>query len=276
MSASADHFFIVGGQRCGTTYLCHLMDEHPQIEMAKPFRPEPKYFLQDVSFPADLAHYESTFFGSKPGARLRGEKSTSYMESRAAAERLAAWFPRAKIVFVLRDPIDRAMSHYWFSVENGLETLPMADAFRREEERRRCFDPARVSVSPFAYLSRGLYVDSLAMYEEFFPRDQIAVLLYEEMVGTVDAVQRLYAFLGVDPRFSPTAVGRRVNEGTKRSGEPPREVGEYLEAYFEEATARLAARLGKDLATWWRVRADSTSGQRRASLHRRANNSSHP
>ena len=270
MSASADHFFIVGGQRCGTTYLCHLMDEHPEIEMAKPFRPEPKYFLRDVSFPDGLAHYESTFFGRKPGARLRGEKSTSYMESRAAAERLAAWFPRAKIVFVLRDPIDRAMSHYWFSVENGLETLPMAEAFRREEERRHSFDPARTSVSPFAYLSRGLYVDSLAMYEDFFPGDRIAVLLYEEMVGTVDAVQRLYAFLGVDPRFSPAAAGRRINEGTNRSSELPREVEEYVEAYFEDATARLAVRLGRDLATWWRVGAGSTSGHRRASWHRRA------
>src|SRR5262245_47433435 len=156
MSASANHFFIVGAQRCGTTYLCHLMDEHPAIEMAKPFRPEPKYFLRDVSLQDDLTRYESTFFGRKPGARLRGEKSTSYMESRAAAERLAAWFPQAKIVFVLRDPIDRAMSHYWFSVQNGLETLPMAEAFRREEERRDNFDPARLSVSPFAYLSRGL------------------------------------------------------------------------------------------------------------------------
>ena len=270
MSASADHFFIVGGQRCGTTYLCHLMDEHPEIEMAKPFRPEPKYFLRDVSFPDGLAHYESTFFGRKPGARLRGEKSTSYMESRAAAERLAAGFPRAKIVFVLRDPIDRAMSHYWFSVENGLETLPMAEAFRREGERCHSFDPARVSVSPFAYLSRGLYVDCLAMYEDFFPRDRIAVLLYEEMVGTVDAVQRLYAFLGVDPRFSPAAAGRRINEGTNRSSKLPREVEEYVEAYFEEATARLAARLGRDLATWWRVGAGGTSGHRRASWHRRA------
>jgi hypothetical protein len=53
------------------------------------------------------------------------------------------------------------------------------------------FDPARVSVSPFAYLSTGLYVDSLAMYEDFFPRDRIAVLLYEEMVGTVSRMRAM-------------------------------------------------------------------------------------
>jgi hypothetical protein len=132
-----------------------------------------------------------------------------------------------------------------------------------------------VSVSPFAYLSRGRYVDFLAMYEEFFPRDRIAVLLYEEMVGTVDAVQRLYAFLGVDARFSPTAAGRRINEGANRSSLLPLEVEDHVETYFEEATARLAARLGRDLTTWWRVGAGTTSRQRRASRHRRASGTPH-
>ena len=276
MSAPAEHFFIVGGQRCGTTYLCHLMDEHPEIEMARPFRPEPKHFLQEVTFPDGLAGFESTLFGGKPGTRVRGEKSTSYMESRAAAERLATWYPRAKIVFVLRDPIERAQSHYWFSVANGLESLPMPEAFMRENERRNSFDPAQVSVSPFAYLSRGLYFEYLAMYEAFFPRERIAVLLYEEIVETVDAVQGLYAFLGVDQQFSPAAAGRRINQGTNRSSGLPREVEKYMEAYFEEANARLAARLGRDLSRWWRVGGSNPCTSSRADSQRRAGSLRHP
>lgn len=258
MTEAPDHFFIVGAQRCGTTYLCHLLDEHPAIEMARPFRPEPKHFLRDVSVAHGPSHYESSFFGKKPGALLRGEKSTSYMESPSAAKRISDWFPLARIVFVLRNPIERAISHYWFSVKNGLETLTMAEAFRREEERRHSFDPGQVSVSPFAYLSRGLYTNAIAMYEDFFPRENIAVLIYEEMVATIAPVQQLYSFLGVDPRFLPAATGRRINEGGYDSHDLPSELAEYVEGYFKESTARLAARTGRDLSMLWKPGTSST------------------
>ena len=96
-----DHFFIAGAQRSGTTYLYYVLAEHPDIEMAQPVRPEPKFFLTDALFERGLAYYHEQFFPGKPGARLRGEKSTSYMESEKAAQRISRSFPDARIVFML-------------------------------------------------------------------------------------------------------------------------------------------------------------------------------
>jgi hypothetical protein len=87
------HFFLVGAQRSGTIYLYHVLNEHPDIEMAVPIKPEPKFFLAPNSMELGVEHYEATFFKGKPGASIRGEKSTSYIESEAAAGRIAAAFP---------------------------------------------------------------------------------------------------------------------------------------------------------------------------------------
>ena len=146
------HFFIAGAQRCGTTYLYTLLDEHPEIEMAKPFKPEPKFFLKDSLFSKGLSYYESHFFGSKPSAWLQGEKSTTYIESETAAKHIVHAFPDAKILIVLRNPIERAISNYWFSVNNGIETAPIEEAFINEEQRRLNYDHSRFSTSPFVYL----------------------------------------------------------------------------------------------------------------------------
>ena len=84
-----EHFFIAGAQRSGTSYLYHILAEHPEIEMAKPLRPEPKFFHVDALFERGLDYYRHHFFEGKAGAWLRGEKSTSYMESEKAAGRAA-------------------------------------------------------------------------------------------------------------------------------------------------------------------------------------------
>jgi hypothetical protein len=73
-----DHFVIIGAQRCGTTFLSHLLDEHPDVEMAKPFRPEPKFFLDEEQFARGLDYYDRRFF-TEDRTRVRGEKSTSYI-----------------------------------------------------------------------------------------------------------------------------------------------------------------------------------------------------
>ncbi len=89
--ATSEHFFIVGAQRSGTTYLYRTLDEHPEIEMAKPVRPEPKFFLQGDLSAYTHDDYLGLFFGNKAGAKLRGEKSTSYIESEHAARQISRW-----------------------------------------------------------------------------------------------------------------------------------------------------------------------------------------
>ena len=133
----AEHFFIVGAQRAGTSYLYQLLDEHPEIEMAKPAKPEPKFFHVDTLYQHGLEYYKSFYFQEGTSVCIRGEKSTSYMESEKAAYRIAQAFPDGKILFLLRDPIERAISNYWFSVGNGFEQLSMREAFLVDESKQR-------------------------------------------------------------------------------------------------------------------------------------------
>lgn len=240
-----DHFVIVGAQRCGTTYLYRLLDEHPEIEMAKPLRPEPKFFLDDARYARGLGHYESELF--EEATRVRGEKSTSYIESDVAAQRIKAMLPGAVIVVLLRDPVVRAVSNYRFSAQNGNEDLPLADALRESATEKREWDASRFSVSPYAYLPRGRYVDYLECFSRHVPREQMHVVLFEELVADAGVVAGLYERLGVDAAFVPGGLGAVANasEGHAETIEP--ELESWLRDYFREPNRRLESFLGRPL-----------------------------
>jgi len=245
--------FVIGAQRCGTTYLYHLLDRHPEVEMARPVRPEPKFFLDDARLARGLSHYDAAYFSGKPGAWVRGEKGTSYLESDSAAARIAQSFPEARIVVLVREPVARAVSHWRFSVENGVETLPLDEALKREPERRDDFDRARFSVSPFAYLKRGCYADDLARWAARLPRERIRVLVSESFQGSAGALADLYAWLDVDAAFrpegldAPVNVSRPVADGADRLSP---ETAAWLKDFFTEPNRRLAAEWGLDLSAW--------------------------
>jgi hypothetical protein len=245
-----EYFFVAGAQRSGTSYLYTLLAEHPEIEMARPRQPEPKFFLIDALFERGLEYYKNHFFEGKTGAWLRGEKSVSYMESEKAAQRIARHFPEPKLVFVLRDPIERAISNYWYSVNNGLETLSISEAFFQEVDRWDDYDRKRTSVSPYAYLRRGRYLDYISTYEHYFPIENIKIMLYEQLVKSVGTVTDLYAFLGVNSDFVPSKHSEIVNIGDKPNCALPANLQHYLVDYFAESNTRLAERYGLDLTAW--------------------------
>jgi len=248
---NGNHFIIGGAQRSGTTYAYHLCAGHPEIEMALPVRPEPKFFLSAEQTGHGYAYYQETYFGKKPGARFFGEKSTSYIEVERAAEALAAMIPDAKIVFVLRNPIERAISNYRFSVMHGVEQISMVDAFTQEAERVEKYDHQRYSVSPYAYLRRGRYIEYIEMYERYFRPEQIHVLIYEQMVASEDAIRGLYAFLGVATDFRAPTRGEVINANNAEVTEPlPSALRAQLEEHFAPYTARLRAHTGLAIPEW--------------------------
>lgn len=245
----ADHFFIVGAQRSGTTYLYHLLDQHPAIEMAKPVRPEPKFFLRPDLDRLAREDYLSTYFSEE--TPVRGEKSTSYIESEYAARALSQWFPVAKIVFLLRNPIDRAISNYKFSCHHNVERLPMHDAFMQEESRRDNYDRTQFSTSPYAYLKRGLYVNYIRQYERYFPRENLLIYLFEELTDNTSALQTLYAALEVDETFIPPDISRVVNASEDDVNvEMDDDLWHYLQDYFADSNRELARYLGRPLEIW--------------------------
>ena len=243
------HFFIAGGQRCATTYFYQLLDQHPSIAMARPLRPEPKYFIR-AHVDEDIAAYRREFFAGATAGWL-GEKSTSYIEHPLAAGRIARLLPEAVVFFLLRDPVERAISNYNFSVMNGLETLPLEDALDAESTRIAGHAATTAtSVSPFAYVARGHYARYLEPWFERFPARQIHLLTTERLVADPQAtIGSALRQLGLPPIASLTDADRAVNHSDP-AGDAPPAVRERLAALFAESNRVLAARYGVDVGDW--------------------------
>ena len=219
--------------------------------MAKPLQPEPKFFFIDGLFAKGLAYYENRFFPEKAASLLRGEKSVCYMESEKSAKRITQFFPKAKIIFVLRNPIERAVSHYNYTVANGLETLPLREAFLKDEKRKDDYDPKSISMSPYAYLSRGKYIDYVSIYSRLFGPESLKIVLYEELTGLTDTVQDIYRFLNVDPEFKAASSNKIVNESGESRYSLPMQMAEYLKDYYQQENEILARRFDLRLSKWW-------------------------
>ena len=239
------HLLVIGGQRCGTTYLAALLDSHPDITMARPSQPEPKVFVSDELTARGLDWYRATYFSHAASEQLLGDKSTSYLDVPQAAARAASMLGRAEIVVQLRDPVARAVSNWRFSKENGLESRPLAQALEDNLEGALPWDPTATSVSPFAYLERGRYVDHLEAWFASFPDSVHVTFLHDDLEQS--SIGSLYAALAVDAEHRPTGLSDVVNAS---EGEPP-PLGAELEArlrdYFRDSDERLQAWLGRDV-----------------------------
>jgi hypothetical protein len=202
-------FLLVGAPKAGTTALHVALARHPQLYLS-PVK-EPKFFLTDggpptgPGGPGDVqtfreyvwrqADYEA-LFDSAPAGTLKGESTTLYLRDPAAHARIAATVPDARLVAVIRDPVDRAHSNWTHLRSAGLE--PEADFLRAcELEESR----AAQGWGPFwRYVDLGRYGAQLEHLFSVFPREQVHVVLYRDLrrepLSTVD---RICAFLGVDP-----------------------------------------------------------------------------
>lgn len=195
--------FIIGGaMKSGTTSLHTLLAAHPDVYM-----PETEIPFFDVDdfcnhpnlhaagptawvdqdfedhFEDHLAWYTSFFEEASAGARV-GKTATSYLPSRLAPERLAAFLPDVKLIFLLRDPVDRTYSHYWHAMRAGTATESFEAALRSGSNN---------------LLRRSLYRPQLERYLDRFPRSSVRVLLFEEFVEDPQAgLNEVLEFLELD------------------------------------------------------------------------------
>lgn len=239
------HFLVIGGQRCGTTYLHSLLEAHPDVVMARPVRPEPKVFLDADKAARGVEWYDQTYFPHAAGESRWGEKSTSYIESAEAAGRAADVLGDADILVVMRDPVARAVSNWRFSSDNGLEARPLAEALEENLDRAPAWDGAGTSVSPFAYLERGRYADYLPPWQEAFPGRVHLLFLADLLTDT--GIADLYARLGVEAAFRPAGAGQPVNESEQEAPDLGGSLVARLRTYFAGSDETLAALVGRAL-----------------------------
>ena len=239
------HLVVIGAQRSGTTYLASLLEQHPDVAMARPSRPEPKVFLSDEAVRQGRDRYVARYFSHADGERILAEKSTSYIEDAAAPARVAAVLGDPFIVVMVRDPVSRAVSNWSFSCDNGLERRPLELALRENLEGPAAWHPGETSVSPYAYLERGRFADHLVPWQERFP-GSLRVLLLDDLVADHPTVMaELYRWLGVDPGFRPVSSEEPVNASTVRDAAVSAPLRRTLREYYEDSDRRLAELIGR-------------------------------
>jgi sulfotransferase family protein len=206
-------FLILGAQKAGTTALYAYLRWHPEI--TGPSFKEVSFFDRHYTrgetwYRAHLPATPRQWVARQRHGRWPavGEASPSYLFHPLAPERVAALLPDARLIAVLRDPVDRAFSHYQHEVALGREPLPFEDALAAEEERMRgevqrmTSDPSYFSEAWWnhTYVARGRYGEQLRRWFASFPPEQILVLFSDDLLQQpADTYARVLAFLGVDP-----------------------------------------------------------------------------
>lgn len=190
--------------RSGTTSLNGYLREHPDIAVSTP--KEVHFF--DLHFERGVDWY-GEHFAAAAGATAIGEATPDYLYHPEAMARIAATLPDVKIVITLRNPIDRAYSHYWHNHSRSVEHLSFEDAIAAE--------PDRIAAEPesrrrFSYIDRGRYRSQLERLLEVIPRERVLVDTFDRLNADPGAVYaRACEFLGVDPSFIPPNLGVAIN-----------------------------------------------------------------
>jgi len=244
-------FLIAGAPRCGTTWLYHLLDRHPDVFMAKPVKPEPKFFLVDELYARGPDYYAERWFSNVPPGQVAGEKSTNYLESEVAAQRIRETVPRIKLVFILREPAARAYSNYLWSRMNGLESDDFETALERERHREQEYPVEQRVSRPHSYFSRGLYARLLRPYYDAFPGENILILKYDEMVASPGRLAaRLHRFLGISERPGDADGLSIINASESQGVSFDPGLRRRLSAAYVEPNRELASLTGLDVVAW--------------------------
>jgi hypothetical protein len=232
-------FVIIGGKKCGTTFLYDLLTRHPYVEPAA--KKELHYFdklLEDES----IEWYRQCFPQPrwKDGRRTITGEATPYLAYPFAPQRMAEVLPQARLIALVRNPVDRAYSDYQHVARKGREPLTFEEAIEAEITQT-----TKQAAKSYRYLIRGKYMEHLLRWSKYFSDEQILVLKSEDLFErTQKALELVLNFLDL-PKWEPEASEKR-NQGSYEQ-EIHMSTRQRLEEYFEPHNQRLYEYLGTDL-----------------------------
>ena len=240
-------FLVIGAMKAGTTTLFAALTQHPHVIRSS--RREIHFF--GSRFNRGETWYRRHFPTGLELRRYRaitGEGSTSYLAHPHAAERMHGVVPKIRLIALLRDPVDRAISNYFHEKRTGRETLPIVEAFAAEADRlrRAAEEPGQRPLGRLGYRKRGLYAEQLERYVQHFPREQLLVLraesLFESPRETIDQVCRFLALDSALGNFDyiPKNIG-----GYKPSLVPP-SLSVELARFYAAPNTKLYELVGQD------------------------------
>jgi hypothetical protein len=254
---SLPDFVIIGAQKCGTSSLFYYIQQHPCVGFAPAITKEVHYF--DEHFAEGEKWYRSHFplrsykgvQSALKGRFLTGEASPEYLYHPDPPERIRALLPGAKFIALLRNPTDRAFSHYQLQRKRNRDDRTFEEAALTELEtleRERESGPFRSARATWedlelSYLRRGLYLEQLNVWTSLFPREQILVLRSEDLFGRAEQTYaRTLEFLGL-PSWRPSEFENIAPGGYRPLEESLRT---RLDAFFEPHNRALAEAFGEE------------------------------
>jgi hypothetical protein len=259
LSALPD-FVIIGAKKCGTTFLYDILTRHPHVDAAA--AKELHYF--NGHFDEGIDWYRQYFPQRrwKDGRRIITGEATPYLHHLHVPERMAEVIPQARLLVLLRNPVDRAYSAYQHMVRKrwhrkGWENRTFEEAIEaekawllgegKEEEISQRKDRTSLGSTHYWYLSRGIYIDQLLRWSKFFSKEQLLVVKSEDLFERMsDTLRDILGFLDL-PDWEPVAsesVNAR-NKGHFEQGMDP-VTRRRLEEYFEPHNRRLYEYTGVD------------------------------
>lgn len=280
------NLFIIGAAKSGTTSLHHHLARHPAIFMSEP--KEPGFFVEELDYyPKDEEWYLG-LFEEADSERYLGESSTHYTKLPTypgVPERIAAYTDQPRMIYLMRDPIDRAISHYWHNTRQNAEFRPPLRAVKENPEFRAFSDYARQLEAYFRVFDRGsLFIETferlvsepdavtaeifqwLGIDEDVATEELPSKNRKPEMIERFLAGQKIGEFLYSDiwDRLSPMVpqplkdLGKNVTmKAVRPSQESMEEVMELLRPWAQDALQRTSALLGREFPEW-----STTQGER--------------
>lgn len=190
------NFIGIGAQKCGTSWLDACLREHPEIYM---FPEKEAHFFDSVNNLSTSDIYEACFH--ETDEKIVGEITPSYIFYRKCHELIYQYNPNVKLIAILRDPTERAISQYKMEMARG-SIEPNEGIWDSFERGLPLYGPIR---------ERGLYQQQLDLYYSLFDRDQILVLDYDDIAKSPEKlIKTVFEFLDVDSSFIPSKLNKRI------------------------------------------------------------------
>ena len=221
---SVPNMFIAGSAKAGTSSLYHYLSQHPDVYMSA--IKEPHYLCShhfpskfsgpgDEGFSGNIVRTRDAYmelFRNTGGAKIVGDASVYYLYYPDTAERIKAWNPDAKVIIILRNPVDRAFSAYSHTVRDGRESLSFEAALLAENERKLTgYQPL------WWYRDVGMYSKQVKRYFDVFDRRHVRIFLYEDLRNMDHVLSEVFSFLNIRQDVRIDTSIRHNSSGVPRS-----------------------------------------------------------
>ena len=238
-------FLIVGTMKSGTSTLSSILNQHPKVNIPKN---ELHFFNRDINYNKGENFYNKNFITGF----LNGEKTPTYSYQPNCAERIYKYNSKIKLIWILRNPVDRAISNYYHAFKNGKENKSLIDCFMLEEKR--------VKQNIFkGYFVRSLYSKQVERFLKYFPKSQMYFAIFEEMIHNYDEeINKINNFLHID-KFSfelehknktKQNIFRKIYDLIINNKKIKNKIKIDLKFYYNEEINILEKLINKDLKIW--------------------------